>query len=531
MYQLQRHPQKKPDQRHPQKKPEKHKKYNTNLCDDKMTFEECELAILRHAVDETDKIQKQKVASSPEIKAMFEILEKFIIQKKLILYGGLALNRLIPKQDQFYNSDIDLPDYDVFSENALDDAKEIANLYHAEGYSEVEARSAVHYGTYKVFVNFIAIADITQMNAVIYRNLQKDSIAIAGLRYAPPNFLRMSMYLELSRPAGDTSRWEKVFKRLTLLNKYYPVQAPGSCQSVDFQRNVDTLSANDSESLYFIVRDSLIEQEVVFFGGYASSLYTNNMPPNQRRLIEKIPDFDVLSTDPKKCALILLETLKDAGFKKCKMIEHSEIGEIVPKHIEIVVGKETLVFIYQPNACHNYNTIHIPGKSIRVATIDTMLSFYLAFIYTNKSYFPKDRILCMANFLFEVEQKNRLNQKGVLQRFSANCYGKQLTMEDIRANKTEMFRKLLGKRGTREYDEWFLKYNPAFRKQKKGEPIEQPLPNAPDTKMPITQTPTHSIAYPKKAKKPKKQTPKQRIKKLINRTRRRSNGLFSSLFL
>ena len=132
MYQLQRHPQKKPDQRHPQKKPEKHKKYNTNLCDDKMTFEECELAILRHAVDETDKIQKQKVASSPEIKAMFEILEKFIIQKKLILYGGLALNRLIPKQDQFYNSDIDLPDYDVFSENALDDAKEIANLYHAE---------------------------------------------------------------------------------------------------------------------------------------------------------------------------------------------------------------------------------------------------------------------------------------------------------------------------------------------------------------------------------------------------------------
>jgi hypothetical protein len=30
------------------------------------------------------------------------------------------------------------------------------------------------------------------------------------------------MYLELSRPAGDVSRWEKVFKRLNLLNTHYP---------------------------------------------------------------------------------------------------------------------------------------------------------------------------------------------------------------------------------------------------------------------------------------------------------------------
>jgi uncharacterized ParB-like nuclease family protein len=271
------------------------------------------------------------------------------------------------------------------------------------------------------------------------------------------------MYLELSRPAGDTSRWEKVFKRLTLLNKYYPIQRPGSCETVDFQRNVDTLSTNDSESLYFIVRDSFIEQEVVFFGGYASSLYTKSMPQNQRRLIEKIPDFDVLSTDPKKCALILLETIKDAGFKKCKMIEHAEIGEIVPKHIEIVVGKETLAFIYEPNACHNYNAVQIAGKEIRVATIDTMLSFYLAFIYTNQTYFPKDRILCMANFLFEVEQKNRLHQKGVLKRFSANCYGEQPTLATIRAEKSEKFKEFKEKgvkRGSPEWNEWFFKYSP-----------------------------------------------------------------------
>ena len=46
------------------KKNQTRKKYNTNLCDEKMTFEECELAILRHAVDETEKLQAEKIVKN-----------------------------------------------------------------------------------------------------------------------------------------------------------------------------------------------------------------------------------------------------------------------------------------------------------------------------------------------------------------------------------------------------------------------------------------------------------------------------------
>ena len=31
----------------------------------------------------------------------------------------------------------------------------------------------------------------------------------------------MSLYQELSRPLGDTSRWEKVYNRLSLLNSHF----------------------------------------------------------------------------------------------------------------------------------------------------------------------------------------------------------------------------------------------------------------------------------------------------------------------
>lgn len=452
------------------KKIRNHNKYRTEYCTDDMTFQDCELAVLRHAVDENEKIQGQKVANSEDVKQIIKIVEDFLMRKKLVCYGGTAINAILPKYDQFYNRDIEVPDYDFFSNHALDDAKELADIYFKEGYTDVEAKSGVHAGTYKVFVNFIPVADITYLEDEIYKAIKKDAITRMGILYAPPNFLRMSMYLELSRPHGDTSRWEKVLKRLNLLNKHYPLMSAVDCNTVDFQRKMEK---NDEEStkLYFLVRDSLIDQGVIFFGGYASSLYSRYMSKNQRNLLKKIPDFDVLSEDNEKTAIIVMERLQENGYKNVKIVNHEPIGEIIPERAEIRVGKDTLAFIYKPIACHSYNTITIAEKDINVATIDTMLSFYLAFIYADKPfpYFNKDRIICMAKFLFDVEEENRLEQKGLLKRFTTSCYGNQTTLETIRAEKAEKFKELADKRGTRDYEMWFLKYAPA--------PVEKPIKN------------------------------------------------------
>ena len=443
------------------------KKYNTNLCNDKMTFEECELAILRHAVDETEKLQGEKVVKNETVKKMILIVENFIRKKRCVCYGGTAINNILPTYAQFYNKDIEIPDYDFYSANALEDAKELADIYHKEGYVEVEAKAGMHVGTFKVFVNFIPVADITQMNRELFRAISKEAVVIAGIRYAPPDFLRMAMFLELSRPAGDVSRWEKVMKRITLLNKHYPMKTPKDCAEVDFQRKMES-NIDDSERLYITIRDALIDQSVVFFGGYATSLYSKHMPEEERRLVEKIPDFDILAEDPPTCASILKEQLEREGFKHINIVRHDAIGEIIPEHVEILMDKETMAFIYKPIACHSYNTVQLDHKEIRVATIDTILSFYLSFMYANIGY-DKDRLVCMAKFLFDVEQKNRLEQRGLLKRFSIQCYGKQPTLEDIRAEKSEKMKELKttlqkGKK-TREYEMWFLKYNPA-EKQK-----------------------------------------------------------------
>jgi hypothetical protein len=437
-----------------------------NICDKTMTFQECELAILRTAIDKAEERIGKRVVSSPEIKRMIVILENFLKRKKLICYGGIAINSILPKQDQFYDIDIEIPDYDFFSPNALSDAKELADIYIKEGFDEVEAKTGQHHGTYKVFVNFVGIADITFLHKDIFNALKIDTIRVAGILFAPPNFLRMSMYLELSRPAGDVSRWEKVLKRLTLLNKSYPLHS-AHCNTINLQRDMD--NKKDENVIYNTTRETFINQGVVFFGGYALSLYLQYMPKNIQKGVKRVPDFDVLSEDPEVTSTILKERLQDEGIKNIKIIKKDAIGEIIAPHYQILIGKDTIAFIYKPIACHSYNIFSLNGQKIKIATIDTMLSFYLAFLYSARNYYDTERIVCMAQYLFDVQQHNRLQQKGLLKRFSINCYGHQVTLEEMKSEKAEKFKEfrklnIKDREKNKEYQEWFLRYRPIEKK-------------------------------------------------------------------
>ncbi len=610
--------------------------------DNKVSFEEKELDILRDAVDLVEKRKGEKVIQDPKVQEIISIVEKFIADKKLVCYGGTAINNILPEDAQFYNKDIELPDYDFYSDNALDHAKELADIYYKAGYEDVEAKSGVHHGTYKVFVNFTGIADITNMEPALFNAISRDAIVKKDIRYAPPDFLRMAMYLELSRPDGDVSRWEKVQKRLTLLNTHYPLKGY-DCDKIEYQRGFDgatasntgevsisktrsrsrsksktqsvstasasrtrtvkrgggggsikalkrkavsqiikkyrgldaymkhlyhavssheeiigdfkysieedklthryrliaiyerlfgkddefvlysmkakvldadaTLSPDPGKSkprshktkkkadtedtddkeeeeysvnkshvsyssnrekeltetdIYNIVRDVFIKNRAVFFGGYANILYSRYMPKHQRRIVQKTPDFDILSEDPRELCEEVVRELTAHKYTGVKYTKHAGVGEVISEHYDIRVGDEVIAFLYKPLACHSYNTIRIDsgegGKSgdvtIRIATIDTMLSFYLAFIYADRVYYDINRILCMSQFLFDVQQHNRLKQTGLLRRFSINCYGKQPTLESMRFEKTEKYEELKGKRDSREFEEWFLRYIP-----------------------------------------------------------------------
>jgi len=94
-------------------------------CKKELTMDEKELDILRRAGDIAQKKSGKKITNSPEVQRMISIVEQFIIVKKRICYGGTAINNLLPVEEQFYDRDIEIPDYDFFSDTALEDAKEL----------------------------------------------------------------------------------------------------------------------------------------------------------------------------------------------------------------------------------------------------------------------------------------------------------------------------------------------------------------------------------------------------------------------
>ena len=63
-------------------------------CNKNLTFEEKELLLLRNAVDIAEKKAGIKINQSNNIAAIIKILEKFLRRKKVVCYGGTAINNI-----------------------------------------------------------------------------------------------------------------------------------------------------------------------------------------------------------------------------------------------------------------------------------------------------------------------------------------------------------------------------------------------------------------------------------------------------
>ena len=106
----------------------------------------------------------------------------------------------------------------------------------------------------------------------------------------------------------------------------------------------------------------------------------------------------------------------------------------------------------------------------------------------------------LCEFLFKVQQKNRLAQKGVLKRFSIECYGKQDTYQLIRGHKKSKFEQLRYDRNNKEWEQYFLRYIPEENENRALKKKKEKI-NKKKTK--------------RKKKKKKGTTLKNKIKKLI----------------
>jgi hypothetical protein len=258
-----------------------------------------------------------------------------------------------------------------------------------------------------VFVNYRAAADITYMPPDIYERVMLDSRKIDGIHYASVNFLRMNMYLELSRPAGMVSRWEKVYERLLLLNEEHPLKA-GRCGS-------DPLEALEKET------GPTQSAAIVQKGMDAGAVFLN--PNTSPRVVLMMSD---------KAATLVETLVKTLHLKPTK---YEAMGELLPARTELRQKRALVAVVFETVACHSYTTLEEP-KGYRLGSLDLLIQMYYAIYFADlKGYIPV-KILCVIQKLIDREAARRLaaaEGKGDAHDvFPLTCVGHQPSMPELK---------------------------------------------------------------------------------------------------
>jgi hypothetical protein len=189
-------------------------------------------ASLEKILDDDKEFEDIAAKRSPhraETLAALEIVKKFIVSKKLIIYGGMAIDYALKHAGHVgIYTDETIPDYDFISPNFFEDSIELTDILFKAGYGTTSAVNAIHITTRKVRVNFEWVADITYYPQNIFDSIPY--LEYNGLRFVPPSYQLMDMHIELCYPY-DNPPWEvlrhrtrKTIKRFKLMNEVHPMK-------------------------------------------------------------------------------------------------------------------------------------------------------------------------------------------------------------------------------------------------------------------------------------------------------------------
>jgi hypothetical protein len=379
-------------------------------------------AKLKAAIDAAEEKIAYESAHDKELLRALRVVSTFIRRKKRVCYGGTAMNAILPASKRFYDPNIDLPDYDFYTPTLEEDTKELVEALKEAGFEEVYQRVGMHEGTKKILVNFVAVADISEINDELFNVLYSRSIARDGIHYTDPDVLRMMMYLELSRPRGEVGRWEKVFERLQLINTEFPIKAERK-----FVPAVIGGPPIPFELRYQILRH-VIREERVLLNGPVLALYQRGIRRGDAKF-QMRPGGAIFFTSP--TPRDDAEKLKRQFRRKdVRLFLHRSRGEIVPERVEVRIGAQVVALIMQEAACHSYNRIPVEGGGeIYVGSPEFLITVYLAltiFTHHSKDILGSNAMEVVKGLIYWASE-NYKAKSSQFPPFSIDCQGHQVS--------------------------------------------------------------------------------------------------------
>ena len=367
------------------------------------------VTLMEVAAAEAANYQQRFATEDTEARKIVDVMESYLRKSGRLVYGGAAINAHLSAENKFYDPTLYLPDYDFMTPDPLQDCADMVEAFRSEGFQDVEAKLGIHEGTYKVFVNYRPAADITYMPEELYKSSAADASMIGGIRYVSPDFLRMNIYLELSRPRGMQGRWAKVYERLLLLNTEHPIHA-GRCQP---------LKGGSPSPQQTKIVDVGIDKKAVFISGAALHM---DLTPKGKEVVLMIAEDPTGFVDP----------LGNLGLHSKRM---DALGEILPARIEFRSKKNKLkAVVFETAGCHAYVNMDSYRQGMQLGSLDLMIHMYYGIYFAGlKEYLP-GRMLCLIQALIDLEYAKHKAAAPTqdTSAFTKLCLGHQPTLPDLK---------------------------------------------------------------------------------------------------
>ena len=380
-------------------------------------------------------------------KDIMEEVGNFVKREKLILYGGYALNMILPQNEKIYRYHTPA-DYDCYSYNPKKHAIMLAKILKKKKYRFLKVRMAVHENTYKVFVGMISIIDLTLIDKNTYNiflKIHKNELLTKYFKYyknnyiiAPISLLIRNLYYELARPKESYYRWEKIDHRLKLLNNNI-INNKNNIKSKKYIKYPDDIMRCKKNLLKYFKRKKL-----PIIGMYALKFIKNIKNNNCCNNSEYSYLFQILSINYKTdCKNILNIIKKNINLKKYKLNIINKTN--TSSYIDIVKNRYRIQLINNDNNklinlieitkvkdnCFSVQNIN----NYKIGSYDTILCFlysrYITFLIgkyinprrvNNALMDIKNDILKYENILKNIKSRYRYKMK---------CFGSELSIHKI----------------------------------------------------------------------------------------------------
>jgi len=371
-------------------------------------------------------------AHSDTVLRSIEIVEAFLKKKHRICYGGQAINAYLPKKYKFYDPEYSIPDYDFFTPDQMSDIHQLVRELSRAGFTEISAREGMHEGTIKLYVDYIPVADLTMMDSRMFRMLSKKAHVFSGISYIDPDSLRMLMYLELSRPKGEVTRWPKVYERLMLFNEFVPIGRSKGCGRAKSKKKCLTEDQLDIALQY------ILKNQRVLAGADFIDFYDKIIHNRMDWMISTHKPIIFYSPDPITDANFLKEEFQYMDQSKLSMTALPNQGiEMIPTLQVIHRGSVPLVFIVEQSACHSYINLPIREGAMKntvckVASMDTLITLFFSMGFIQHRFIDKKAMMCLANQMVQLSIRARQHPEEFRFPFvSLRCSGHQENMASL----------------------------------------------------------------------------------------------------